>query len=148
MKTYTLTEEELNELVDERMKHKSITSQGLFNSVTFDMSLLIPINKKYPSVIEKLDNDTLQYKCEPLKAVFSNVPRVNDVTKEVHYSKVYVGDIHNSMRSLVLNVFGKTKNRDLTTDEYEMAQALYTELKAWYIKSYDERLGKLEVAHD
>ncbi|WP_449454914.1 hypothetical protein [Streptococcus suis] len=143
-KTYTLTEEELEALIKERMEHKPITSQGLFNSVSFDMNLLKPINEKYSSVAEKLDNDTIQYKPEPLKAVFSNVPRINDVTKEVHYSKVYVNDIHNSIRSLVLNVFGKTQNRHLTEDEYEMAQQLYTELKEWYIRSYDKRLETLE----
>ncbi|HFI0586252.1 TPA: hypothetical protein ACGO00_000375 [Streptococcus suis] len=126
------------------MEHKPITSQGLFNSVSFDMNLLKPINEKYQSVVEKLDNDTIQYKREPLKAVFSNVPCVNDVTKEVRYSKVYVNDIHNSIRSLVLNVFGKTQNRHLTEIEYEMAQQLYTELKEWYIRSYDKRLETLE----
>lgn len=143
-KTYTLTEEQLEALIKERMEHKPITPQGLFNSVTFDMNLLKPINEKYPSVVEKLDNDTIRHKPEPLKAVFSNVPRINDVTKEVHYSKVYVSNLHNSIRSLVLNVFGKTQNRDLTEDEYEMAQELYTELKDWYIRSYDKRLETLE----
>lgn len=143
-KTYALTEEQLEALIKERMEHKPITPQGLFNSVTFDMNLLKPINEKYPSVVEKLDNDTIRYKPEPLKAVFSNVPRINDVTKEVHYSKVYVSNLHNSIRSLVLNVFGKTQNRDLTEDEYEMAQELYTELKDWYIRSYDKRLETLE----
>lgn len=142
-KTYTLTEEELEQLIKERIENKPITSQSLFNSVTFDMNLLKPINEKYPSVVEKLNNDTIRYNPNPLNAAFSNEPRVNDVTKEVHYSKIYVSHIHNSIRSLVLNVFGKTQNRDLTNNEYEMAQKLYTELKEWYVRSYDKRLEEM-----
>lgn len=57
-KTYTLTEEELNELVAERMKQakEKRTPQGLFKDVSFDDEL-IPINEKYPKVLKKLNRE-------------------------------------------------------------------------------------------
>ncbi|VTS19478.1 Uncharacterised protein [Streptococcus pseudoporcinus] len=57
-KIYTLTEEELNELVAERMKQakEKRTPQGLFKDVSFDDEL-IPINEKYPKVLKKLNRE-------------------------------------------------------------------------------------------
>lgn len=142
-KTYTLTEEELDQLVKERMAEKPITEASVFNSVSFDSELLEPINAKYPEVVAKLDNDTIRYNPNPLKSVFTNIPVINEVTKETRYHKVYHGDIHNNIRHLVLRVFGKTLNKELTRDEYELAQEFYTNFKNLFLESYDKRLEEM-----
>ncbi|MGT2623966.1 hypothetical protein [Streptococcus thoraltensis] len=142
-KTYTLTEEELDQLIKERMAEKPITEASLFNTVSFNTDLLEPINAKYPEVVKKLDNNTIRYNPHPLKSVFTNVPVTNEVTKETKYCKVYHGEIHNNIRHLVLNIFGKKLNKELTRDEYDLAQEFYTNFKNLFLESYDKRLEEL-----
>lgn len=143
-KTYTLTEEQLEALIKERMEYRSITPQGLFNSVTFDGSELLEVNQKYPEVVARLSQNWRVKSINPVGFIYTNKPRHNEVINETSYHTLTFGQVHNSVRSLVLNVFGKSNNRDLTEEEYEMAQQLYTELKEWYIRSYDKRLETLE----
>ncbi|HFU3983434.1 TPA: hypothetical protein ACGO2Q_002246 [Streptococcus suis] len=143
-KTYTLTEEELEAIIKERMDYRPITPQGLFNGVTFDGSELLEVNQKYPEVVARLSQDWRMKSVNPVGFIYTNKPRHNEVIDETSYHTLTFGQVHNSVRSLVLNVFGKSNNRDLTEEEYEMAQELYTELKEWYIRSYDKRLETLE----
>lgn len=143
-KTYTLTEEQLEALIKERMEYRSITPQGLFNSVTFDGSELLEVNQKYPEVVARLRQNWRVKSINPVGFIYTNKPHHNEVINETSYHTLTFGQVHNSVRSLVLNVFGKSNNRDLTEEEYEMAQQLYTELKEWYIRSYDKRLETLE----
>ncbi|HFH9838776.1 TPA: hypothetical protein ACGONB_000335 [Streptococcus suis] len=143
-KTYTLTEEELEAIIKERMDYRPITPQGLFNGVTFDGSELLEVNQKYPEVVARLSQNWRVKSVNPVGFIYTNKPRHNEVIDETSYHTLTFGQVHNSVRSLVLNVFGKSNNRDLTEEEYEMAQELYTELKEWYIRSYDKRLEVLE----
>ncbi|HFI0647988.1 TPA: hypothetical protein ACGO32_001631 [Streptococcus suis] len=143
-KTYTLTEEELEAIIKERMDYRPITPQGLFNGVTFNGSELLEVNQKYPEVAARLSQDWRVKSINPVGFIYTNKPRHNEVIDETSYHTLTFGQVHNSVRSLVLNVFGKSNNRDLTEEEYEMAQELYTELKEWYIRSYDKRLEVLE----
>ncbi|HFI0026760.1 TPA: hypothetical protein ACGOVU_000476 [Streptococcus suis] len=143
-KTYTLTEEELEAIIKERTDYRPITPQGLFNSVTFNGSELLEINQKYPEVVARLSQNWHVKSINPVGFIYTNKPRHNEVIDETSYHTLTFGQVHNSVRSLVLNVFGKSNNRDLTEEEYEMAQELYTELKEWYIRSYDKRLEVLE----
>ncbi|HFI0122451.1 TPA: hypothetical protein ACGOTU_001218 [Streptococcus suis] len=143
-KTYTLTEEELEAIIKERMDYRPITPQGLFNGVTFDGSELLEVNQKYPEVVARLSQNWHVKSINPVGFIYTNKPRHNEVIDETSYHTLTFGQVHNSVRSLVLNVFGKSNNRDLTEEEYEMAQKLYTELKEWYIRSYDKRLEVLE----
>ncbi|HFI0351848.1 TPA: hypothetical protein ACGOZT_001255 [Streptococcus suis] len=143
-KTYTLTEEELEAIIKERMDYRPITPQGLFNGVTFNGSELLEVNLKYPEVVARLSQNWRVKSVNPVGFIYTNKPRHNEVIDETSYHTLSFGQVHNSVRSLVLNVFGKSNNRDLTEEEYEMAQELYTELKEWYIRSYDKRLEVLE----
>lgn len=72
MKTYTLTEEELNELVAERMKQakEKRTPQGLFKDVSFDDEL-IPINKNILRLLKNSTKlvDTTQLKTSLIKSL-------------------------------------------------------------------------------
>ena len=140
-KTYTLTEEELEKLVNERLKEKRIklTRDSLFNNIRIENEL-IPINKKYPKVLEKLKRERA---ATPEKNIFNQTPHFYGTDKEVVYSKVMLNDVHNHIRLLVLNVFGKSKNKDLLPEEFEQARTLYNELKSWYVDSYDKRLSSL-----
>lgn len=143
-KTYTLTEEELEALIKERMEHKPITPQGLFSPVAFEGSELLEINQKYPEVVARLSQNWRVKSINPVGFIYTNKPRHNEVIDETSYHTLSYGQVHNSVRSLVLNVFGKSNNRDLTEEEYEMAQELCAELKEWYIRAYDKRLETLE----
>lgn len=144
MKTYTLTEEQLEELIQERMRYKPITPQSVFQSVAFNGDELIPINQKYPKVVEKLKEGWRVSTINPFRFIYTNKPRYNEVLDETSYHVLSCGQLHNSVRALVLNVFGKSNNRDLSEDEYQMAQQLYSELKEWYINAYDKRLEVFE----
>ncbi|HFI0694727.1 TPA: hypothetical protein ACGO4F_000791 [Streptococcus suis] len=143
-KTYTLTEEELEAIIKERMDYRPITPQGLFNGVTFNGSELLEVNQKYPEVVARLSQNWHVKSINPVGFIYTNKPRHNEVIDETSYHTLTFRQVHNSVRSLVLNVFGKSNNRDLTEEEYKMAQELYTELKEWYIRSYDKRLEVLE----
>lgn len=144
-RTITLTEEQLEELIKERMAHRPITAQGLFNSVTFKGDELLGINERFPKVAERLRNRWARNSIpDPAKSIYSNKPKYNEVLNEENYSPLSMTQVHNSIRQLVLNVFGKSNNRDLTDNEFDMAQELYTELKDWYISSYGKRLEQLE----
>lgn len=143
-KTYTVTEEELEQLVNERVKtqrNKQLLN-GLFSDIQFDNDL-IPINKKYPEIVEKLK---LSRVLKPEKAPYNQTPSKTGIGES--YSKISTCDIHNHIRLLVLNVFGKSKNKDLLLEEFEEARKLYVELKEWFVKSYDERLEKLEMENN
>lgn len=142
-KTYTLTEEQLEELIQERMAHKTITPQGLFKDVAFEDEALLDINAKYPTVSERLSNKDWRGYGSPLRFVYTNKPKHNEITNETSWHTISINQVHDAVRKLVIHVFGKSNNKDLTEDEYEMAQSLYAELKDWYIKSYDKRLEKL-----
>ena len=141
-KTYTVTEEELEKLVDERLREKrhKLMRDNLFNDLHFEDEL-IPINSKYPGVIEKLKRER---SVRPEKHVFNQTPKILG-NNDVIYSKISSNDVHNHIRLLVLNVFGKSKNKDLLPEEYEQARTLYSELKAWYVNSYDKRLSTLKL---
>ncbi|HFH8456769.1 TPA: hypothetical protein ACGNJ9_001565 [Streptococcus agalactiae] len=146
-KTYTLTEEELNELVAERMKQakEKRTPQGLFKDVSFDDEL-IPINEKYPKIVEKF-NEAGGY--NPTKNVFNQIPHYFGTdNKIISYSDVAARDVHDNIRKLVLSVFGKTQNRKLLEEEYDQALELYKELKEWFVSSYDKRLEGLVLEDD
>lgn len=143
-KIYTLTESQLEEIIAQRMSHKPITPQGLFKKVSFKGDELLEINQKYPDVVEKLRNDWNVRSVDPAKFIYTNAPQYNEVINETSYHTLGFAQVHNAVRMLVLHVFGKSQNKELTAEEYEMAQALYTELKDWYIRSYDKRLETLE----
>lgn len=147
-KTYTLTEEELEKLVNDRLKEKrnKLIRDNLFSDLRFEDEL-IPINQKYPKVIEKLKRERA---VRPESHVFNQTPRFFGTNHDASYSKISTNDVHNHIRLLVLNVFGKSKNKDLLPEEYEQARTLYSELKTWYVNSYDKRLStlKLEDAED
>ena len=141
-KTYTLTEEELEKLVNDRLKEKrnKLIRDNLFNDLHFEDEL-IPINRKYPKVIEKLKRER---SVKPERNVFNQTPEILG-NNDVIYSKISSNDVHNHIRLLVLNVFGKSKNKDLLPEEYEQARTLYSELKTWYVNSYDKRLSTLDL---
>lgn len=141
-KTYTLTEEELEKLVNDRLKQKrnKLIRDNLFNDLHFEDEL-IPINKKYPKVIKKLQRERA---VKPESHVFNQTAKILG-DNSVIYSKISPYDVHNHIRLLVLNVFGKSKNKDLLPEEYEQARTLYSELKDWYVNSYDKRLSTLEL---
>lgn len=143
-KTYTLTEEELEQLVNERLKtqRNRLLLNGLFSDIRFENDL-IPINKKYPEIVEKLK---LSRASKPEKLLYNQIPSKTGIGES--YSKISKDDVHNHIRLLVLNVFGKSKNKDLLPEEYEQARKLYVELKEWFVKSYDERLEKLETENE
>lgn len=143
-KTYTLTQEELDQLIAERLAHKPITPQGLFKDVQFEGEELQDVNAKYPLVSERLSNNWRGYG-NPLRFVYTNKPKHHDTLDRTDWHTISSNQVHNAVRTLVVHVFGKSNNRDLTEDEYEMAQSLYAELKDWYIKAYDKRLETLEV---
>lgn len=142
-KTYTLTEAQLEELIKERMAHKPITPQGLFQDVCFTGEELLDINAKYPTVSERLSVKGWRGSGSPLRFVYTNKPKYNEITNETSWHTISMHQVHDAVRKLVVHVFGKSSNKDLTEDEYAMAQALYSELKDWYIKAYDKRLEEL-----
>ena len=143
-KTYTLTEEELEQLVNERLKtqRNRLLLNGLFSDIQFENDL-IPINKKYPEIVEKLK---LSRALKPEKLLYNQIPSKTGIGES--YSKISPNDVHNHIRLLVLNVFGKSKNKDLLPEEFKQARKLYVELKEWFVKSYDERLEKLETENN
>lgn len=143
-KTYTLTESQLEEIIAQRMSYKPITPQGLFKEASFKGDELLEINQRYPLVVERLETDWNVKSINPVRFIYMNTPHINEVTKEKSYHRLGFETIHTSVKNLVLNVFGKSKNRDLTEDEYELAQELYSELKEWYINSYSRRLEQTE----
>lgn len=139
-KTYTLTEEELEELIRERMEHRPVTPQGLFNGVCFDGEGILAINEKYPEIALKMRQGVRQKMTDPAKFIYTNKPKHNEVMDETRWSTISTVDVHNNIRHLTLNVFGKSNNRDLTEDEYELAQQFYSELKDWYLTAYEKRM--------
>lgn len=141
-KTYTLTEEELEKLVNDRLKEKrnKLMRDNLFNDLRFEHDL-VPINKKYPEVVKRLKRE---FVIDPERGVFNQTPKILG-NNDVMYTKITSNDVHNHIRLLVLNVFGKSKNKDLLPEEYEQARTLYSELKDWYVNSYDKRLSTLEL---
>ena len=142
-KTYTLTEEELDQLLKERMAEKRVRVDiaNAFHPVRIDESRDIkPINEKYPDVIEKLD---ISRALEPRRFVFMETPRVNDITGDIDYHKLSDYDIHNALRLLTLRVFGVTKNNELAHHDIKLAQEFYTNFKNLFLKSYDKRLEEM-----
>lgn len=142
-KEYRLTESELEAIVKAAVKEanqesnsQTLTTQNLFNNVKFDGRRdILPINVNNERVKGRLTSDPTN--------VYSNIPFAYGWQSE-RYSGVYNSDIHNNIRKLVLNVFGKTKNTDLTRDEYDYAIEYYSELVEWFRKSYEHRLDSLE----
>ncbi|HHJ4959670.1 TPA: hypothetical protein ACQKUM_001243 [Streptococcus pyogenes] len=120
------------------------TPQGLFKDVSFDDEL-IPINEKYPKVLKKLNRERA-YK--PEKHVFNQTPKVFGVDNDISYSKITTHDVHNHIRLLVLNVFGKSQNKEVLPEEYDQAIELYNQLKEWFVSSYDKRLEGLVLEDD
>ena len=142
-KEYRLTESELEAIVKSAVreantetKYQTLTAQNLFNNVKFDGRRdILPINVNNERIKDKLTGN-------PTK-VYSNIPFAYGWQNE-RYSGVHNSDIHTNIRKLVLNVFGKTKNTDLTRDEYDYAIEYYSELVDWFRKSYEHRLNNLE----
>jgi len=137
-----MTESQLNEIVrtavSEALKEKNgtvLTASNLFNDIKFlKKGDIEPINSKYPDVLRLLGSSGRD-------EIFSNTTFL--IGFEPQYYNIGGTDIHNNIRKLVLNVFGKTQNTQLTRDEYDMARKLYVELVEWFRTAYDFRLSKL-----
>ncbi|MEQ9809214.1 hypothetical protein [Streptococcus jiangjianxini] len=142
-KTYTLTEEELDQLLNERMAEKrfKVDVASAFRPVKIDDNKEItPINEKYPNVVEKLDGS---HALNPRRFIFKEVPKVNKATGEADYHKVSDYDIHNALRLLTLRIFGVTKNNELKDRDIKLAQEFYTNFKNLFLESYDKRLEEM-----
>lgn len=139
-KTYTLTEEELEELIKERMEHRPVTPQGLFNGICFDGEGILAINEKHPEIALKMRQGRRRGVLDPARCIYTNKPKYNEVMDETSWHTISASQVHNNIRQLALNVFGKSNNRDLTEDEYELAQQFYSELKDWYLTAYEKRM--------
>lgn len=141
-KTYTLTEDELEELIKERLIRRPVTPQGLFNGVHFDGEGILAINEKHAEIARKMREGQRRGLIDPAQFIYTNTPKYNEVMDETSWHTISANQVHDSIRKLTLNVFGKSNNRDLTEDEYELAQQFYTELKDWYLTAYDKRMAE------
>ena len=143
-KTHRLTESELQTIVQSALsealnqKVSVLTAKNLFDDVRFDDREIQLINDRF-EVTNVLSG------CHR-KSILTNIsfPYGWDKT----YTKVHNSEIHNNIKKLAVNVFGKTLNSDLTRDEYEMARALYSELRDWFLKSYEKRVIELQTKKD
>lgn len=142
-KTYALTEEELDQLVKERMAEKrfKVDLTSAFRPVKIDDNKEItPINEKYPDIVEKLK---VSRSVNPVRFIFKEVPRVNDITGDVDYHNFAEHEIHNALRLLTLRIFGVTKNNELEHHDIKLAQEFYTNFKNLFLESYDKQLEEL-----
>ncbi|WP_413538881.1 hypothetical protein [Enterococcus malodoratus] len=143
-KTHRLTERELqsivqsavSEVLNQRMS--VLTAKNFFDDVRFDTREIELINGKF-DVANVLDG-------HKKKDILTNISFPHGWG--TFYTKAYSTDIHNNIRKLTVNVFGKTLNSDLTRDEYEMARRLYAELRDWFLESYEKRLIELQKEKD
>lgn len=137
----TLSKTELEKLIADAVadriidRPKVVTPQNLFDEVKFDMSKdIAPINEKYPLVMRLLASKS--------KNIFTNVKYLHGFATYEN-RKIYRGDVHDRIRKLVLAIFGKSMNSELTRDEYRLAQLFYSELVEWYVSKYDYRLSEI-----
>lgn len=63
--------------------------------------------------------------------------------REVH-TKLYYGDVHDSIRKLVFSLLGEKNGKRLDEDELKFARSAYVKLKELYLNLYDLRLTELE----
>lgn len=141
MKTYTLTEEELENLLQERLQAKRYVPGTIFKDVCIDGDRDIqPINQKFERVAGLLNNEKAFH---PLRFIFRRKVNIRKSGDKNHY-QLADSETHKNLRTLVLNVFGVTRNVDLSEQEAEQAKILYTELKEWFLTSYERRLDVLE----
>lgn len=141
-KVHNLTDSQLQAIIRDAIveanqtKTKAITPQNIFNDVKFNNVEIGLINRDFPNILELLGKNGVN-------DVFCNTPRVNIRGCAYSYTKLYQSTVHDSIRKLTLNVFGKTLNTDLTRDEYDLAQEFYSQLVDWYLSAYKRRLKEL-----
>lgn len=139
-KVHNLTDSQLQAIIRDAIveanqtKTKAVTPQNIFNDVKFNNAEIGIINRDFPNVLELLRENRMN-------DVFCNTPRVTYRGSE--YRKASQADIHDNIRKLTLNVFGKTLNTDLTRDEYDLAQEFYSQLVDWYLSAYKRRMNEL-----
>lgn len=124
---------------------KNITVQNLFTDIKFKEEMdIAPVNQDFPNVMRLLTNDG-KAKCRADR-IFTNTTHFHGYGETGVNYNIYGTQVHDSIRKLVLNVFGKSKNTELTRDEYEQARACYSELVVWFTKAYRRRLEEIEKA--
>ena len=138
--THSLSESQLQAIVQSAVKEalqqrsNVLTAKNLFDDVRVDSREIELINDKFEitDVLEGSDRHN----------ILTNISFPSGWGKS--YTKVHNTDIHNNMRKLVLNVFGKTLSSEFTRDEYEMARVLYAEVREWFMHSYETRLTEMQ----
>lgn len=138
-KIHNLTDSQLKEIiklaVEEAVGTSSsvLTYKNLFNDVRIDDREIEIINNQFEitNVLEGVSR----------KRILTNISMPHGWGTS--YTKVYNSDIHKNIKNIVLNVFGKTLNSELTRDEYIRARTLYAETRDWFLKAYEERLKEM-----
>lgn len=147
----TLTKSDLENIIQKAVTEAMIvdtaplgrTVQNLFTDIKFkDEMDIAPINQDFPSIMRLLTNDGKRSSGK--RQIFTNTTHFKGYGEPFANYNVYGSQVHDNIRKLVLNVFGKTKNTELTRDEYEQARACYSELVAWFTNSYRRRLEGIE----
>lgn len=143
-KQLNITDKELQAIVQAAVKEaldqktEVLTAKNLFNDVRLDSREIELINDQF-TVAEVLNG------CHR-SSILTNISFPYGWEKS--YSKAHNSEIHNNLKKVVLNIFGKTLNSDLTRDEYELARMYYSELRDWFLSSYERRLDVLENKKD
>lgn len=147
----TLTKTDLENIIQKAVtevmsgdrKQKSLTVQNLFTDIKFNNEMDIsPINQDFPNVMRLLTSDG-ERPCGKGE-IFTNTTHFHGYSEPSVNYNIYGSQVHDSIRKLVLNVFGKSKNTELTRDEYDQARACYSELVVWFTESYRRRLEDIE----
>ncbi|MHC5248796.1 hypothetical protein [Enterococcus sp. LJL90] len=139
-KIHSLTDSQLQQIVKSAVKEAlesksdALTAKNLFNDVRIDNREIELINSKYEvtNVLDESDQ----------KSILTNISFPHGWGTS--YTKVYNSEIHNSIKKLAVNVFGKTLNSDLTRNEYDLARQHYVELRDWFLASYERRLKMMQ----
>lgn len=147
--TITISKTELQELIAKEVAkiqmqsdHRTLTVQNLYSDIKFSEERDIrPINILYPQIIDLLTENGKR----PLngKYIFSNGSHYHGYDEPCGHYGFYGNQVHDNIRKLTNNLFGKSKNSELTRDEYEMARHFYSEIANLFNKSYAERLAEL-----
>lgn len=122
---------EYQDEADLRMKLKA-EQYNLTGSRTFDVFRPVAIQNEEIIVINEkyfTEDDFDKTMFEPMRAIY--------VTERKH---IVVSTIHDSLRKLSLNIFGVTKNKDLTNEQLLHVQEAYRTFKELFLSLYEERI--------